>query len=52
MLAGVGAGVFASVEEAARRLPEGRVVEPSSNPGERTLARARWLEFVQAAARL
>jgi len=52
MLAGVGAGVFASVEEAARRLPQGRVVEPSSNARGRSLARARWLEFVQAAARL
>ena len=52
MLAGVGAGVFASVEEAARRLPAGRVIEPSSDPRERSLARARWLAFVQAAARL
>ncbi len=52
MLAGVGAGVFASVEQAARRLPQGRVVEPSSNPQQRSLSRARWREFVQAAARL
>ncbi len=52
MLAGVGAGVFASVEEAALRLPRGRVVEPVSNPTERSRARARWLQFVQAAARL
>ncbi len=52
MLAGVGAGVFASVEDAAERLSQGRVVEPGSDPTERSLARARWLEFVQAAARL
>ncbi len=52
MLAGVGAGVFRSVEDAARCLPPGRLVEPSSDPREREGARARWLEFVQAGARL
>jgi glycerol kinase len=52
MLAGVGAGVFKGVEDAARCLPPGRVVEPSSDPREREDARSRWLEFVQAGARL
>jgi sugar (pentulose or hexulose) kinase len=28
LLAGVGAGTFASVRDAAQRLPEGRVIEP------------------------
>ena len=35
MLAGVGAGVFASVEEAAALLPAGRVVEPRHAAQER-----------------
>jgi len=52
MLAGVGAGVFASVEEAAGRLPPGRVIEPRSTPRERSLRRARWRAFVEAGARL
>ena len=34
MLAGVGAGVFASVEQAARALPHGRAVVPLSDHGE------------------
>jgi glycerol kinase len=52
MLAGVGAGVFQSVEEAAERLPQGRVIEPGSDPQGRSPARARWLDFLTAAARL
>jgi glycerol kinase len=52
MLAGVGAGVFQSVEQAAERLPQGRVVAPRADPRERPQRRARWLEFVDAAARL
>jgi glycerol kinase len=52
MLAGVGAGVFASVEEAARQLPGGRIVTPLADAGERAHGRARWREFVWASARL
>jgi len=52
MLAGVGAGAFASVEDAARLLEPGRVIEPRSDPLARAAARARWLEFVQAVASL
>ncbi|HWJ50006.1 MAG TPA: FGGY family carbohydrate kinase [Solirubrobacteraceae bacterium] len=52
MLAGVGAGVFASVEAAAELLPEGRRVSASGDPGERERARERWREFVAASARL
>ncbi len=52
MLAGVGAGLFASVEDAAERLPRGRVVEPSLDPRERSRRRARWLSFAEASARL
>jgi glycerol kinase len=52
MLAGVGAGVFASLEQAAERLPQGRVVPPRSDARERSEARARWLSFVEAAAGL
>ncbi len=52
MLAGVGAGVFASVEDAARRLPEGRVVSPAIGEGERARLRARWREFVEASSAL
>lgn len=52
MLAGVGAGVFASVEEAAELLPPGRVVVPVVQAGERTRGRERWRAFVQATAGL
>ncbi len=53
LLAGVGAGAFASVEDAAERLPAGRLVEPrAGGGGERVRRRARWREFVQAAAEL
>jgi glycerol kinase len=52
MLAGVGAGVFTSVEEAARLLPEGRTIAPTIDPGERSRRRERWRAFVQASARL
>ncbi|MGD0452150.1 MAG: FGGY-family carbohydrate kinase, partial [Solirubrobacteraceae bacterium] len=48
MLAGVGAGVFSSVEDAARRLPQGRVVEPRGDPRERAARHERWRTFVQA----
>jgi glycerol kinase len=52
MLAGVGAGMFASVEEAALRLPRGRVVKPSGGAAERLGRRERWRAFVQASAEL
>lgn len=52
MLAGVGAGVFSSVEDAARRLPPGRIVTPRADPGRRSAQRERWRAFVEASARL
>ncbi len=52
MLAGVGAGVFASVEDAAVRLPHRRVVAPQMDPRERAERRERWRAFVRAAAAL
>ncbi len=52
LLAGVGAGVFASVQEAAQRLPAPRVVAPKLDPRERTRLRERWRAFVDAGARL
>ncbi|MGO9321954.1 MAG: FGGY family carbohydrate kinase [Solirubrobacteraceae bacterium] len=52
MLAGVGAGVFASVEEAVLRLPQGRVVEPRGDARERAARHQRWRTFVQASAEL
>jgi len=52
MLAGVGAGVFASVEDAAKRLPRGRVVKPTSTAAERAAQRERWRRFVTASSAL
>jgi glycerol kinase len=52
MLAGVGAGMFATVEDAARRLPQGRVVSPRAGAAERPRRRERWRAFVQASGRL
>jgi glycerol kinase len=52
MLAGVGAGVFASVEDAAQRLPAGAVVEPRMDAREREARRERWRTFVQLSAEL
>jgi len=52
MLAGVGAGLFASVEEAALRLPPGRVLDPLCTKEERRRARERWRAFVAAGAAL
>jgi glycerol kinase len=52
MLAGVGAGRFASVEEAAQRLAPGRVLTPAGDPRERAGRRELWRSFVQAGARL
>lgn len=52
MLAGVGAGVFGSVEDAAQRLAQGRIVAPCAPPQERLQRRERWRAFVEAAAGL
>ena len=52
MLAGAGAGVFASVEQAAQRLPQGRTVAPRGDPAERAARRERWRTFVTASADL
>jgi len=52
MLAGVGAGVFESVEEAAERLPRGRLIAPASTSETRALERARWRAFVEASSSL
>ncbi len=52
MLAGVGAGLFASVEDAAQRLSQGRVVGPRTDAPERSAKRLRWRAFVQAGAEL
>jgi glycerol kinase len=52
MLAGVGAGVFESVEEAARCLPRGRIVDPGAGAGGRLAGRERWCAFVEASSEL
>jgi glycerol kinase len=52
MLAGVGAGLFSNVEDAALRVPQGRVVTPLVDTAERARRRERWRAFVQASARL
>jgi glycerol kinase len=55
LLAGVGAGVFASVEDAAAHLPPRRTIEPRADApdaGERATQRSRWRAFVRAAAQL
>jgi glycerol kinase len=52
LLAGVGAGLFASVGDAAQHLPSGRVVAPRAGASERSPQRERWRAFVQAAAGL
>jgi glycerol kinase len=52
MLAGVGAGLFASVEDAASRLPPSRTIEPRTTEAERLRERERWRAFVHASAAL
>jgi glycerol kinase len=52
MLAGVGAGVFGSVEQAAQHLPSGRIVTPRGDPAVRAALRERWRTFVTASAGL
>ena len=52
MLAGVGAGVFTTLAEAARRLPAPAVVAPAREERERLLRRERWRSFVASASEL
>lgn len=52
MLAGLGAGVFPDLADAASRLPLGRAVTPSGGERERLRARERWRSFVARAAAL
>jgi glycerol kinase len=52
MLAGVGAGVFASVESASQRLAPGRLVQPQMGPHEREAQRERWRRFVALSGEL
>lgn len=52
LLAGVGAGLFGSIEEAAELLPEGRAIEPLLAQAQRLEHRERWRAFVAASSRL
>jgi glycerol kinase len=52
MLAGVGAGLFDSVEEAASRLPRGRPLSPRVGERERLAGRERWRAFVERSSLL
>jgi glycerol kinase len=52
MLAGVGAGVFESVEQASELLPAGHIVAPTIEPAARIAQRDRWRRFVADSARL
>jgi glycerol kinase len=52
LLAGLGAGTFASLAEAIVHLPRERIVSPSSEPAARRADRERWRQFVAQAARL
>jgi glycerol kinase len=52
ILAGVGAEVFDSVDDAALRLPPPTVVRHRDDPHERTRAHDRWRAFVAAGSRL
>jgi len=45
-------GELESVQDAAARLPRGRIVSPRTDPEQRLRERARWQAFVEAAARL
>jgi glycerol kinase len=52
MLAGVGAGVFASVQDGAERVPPRRLVKPRADAHTRAGRRERWRSFLERAARL
>jgi glycerol kinase len=51
-LAAVGAGVIASLQEAAELLPVDRRVEPRRDDAWREAQHARWRAFVQSASEL
>ncbi len=52
MLAGVGAGLFPSLAQAAERLPAGELVHPQTADALRAASHQRWRKFVSAAAEL
>jgi glycerol kinase len=52
MLAGVGAGVFDCLEDAAARLGATHTVTPTASTPERLARRQRWRRFVKDSARL
>jgi hypothetical protein len=52
MLAGVGGGIFESVEQAAAKLAPARTVLPRAAAEERDRARRRWRQFVASASLL
>ena len=52
LLAGLGAGVFASLPEAAALVPIAKHVDPESDAAWRAAEHGRWKEFVQRAADL
>jgi glycerol kinase len=52
LLAGLGAGTFTSLREAAAHLPRERIVSPASDPAGRRAARDRWRQFVTVSSRL
>jgi glycerol kinase len=52
MLAGLGAGVFESLEQAAGLLPAGHTIRPRLDAAQRGEARAQWRRFVSAAGSL
>jgi glycerol kinase len=52
MLAGVGAGVFGSVADAAKLVPVAKRVEPQRDAAWRAEAHAEWRTFVERAAEL
>jgi glycerol kinase len=52
MLAGVGAGIFDSVEQAASRVTPERIIRPRADAAERERRRAAWREFLALAAQL
>jgi glycerol kinase len=49
MLAGVGAGLFSSGSEAARKIKMGRIFSPTMSEQERRVHKARWQEAVRRA---
>ncbi len=52
LLAGVGGGVFGSLQDAVALLPRGRAVRPRQGEAQRRETRERWRKFAGAAGRL